>query len=160
MRDLSAAFALALLCACAGYTNGTTTGGAPDGDVSHVTPDGGDGGNPDGGDGGDGGADGGQDAGCAPLTLNGVGAIDGCHGNAATSATGTVNTTNCTIVFSVPGFLGPCAGTVSGPSDAFDGGCEGSTYVCTSPSLPGDMTCTYAGPSICTVRICDAGACP
>jgi hypothetical protein len=157
MRTLAPAFALALLCACSGYTSGDSSGGGGGvGNADSGQPDGGDGG----ADAGDAGSDAGTDGGCVALTLNGVGAIDGCHASASTSATGTVNLANCTIDIVIPTFLGPCSGTVSGPSDAFDGGCAGGSFTCTSPSLPGDMTCTAAGPIICVVRICDAGTCP
>jgi len=52
----------------------------------------------------------------------------------------------------------PCTGVASnGTLDAFDGGCAGIGYTCTSPSLPGTLTCTYPGLNPCTTRICDAG---
>jgi len=170
MRFAAAAAALLLagFAACSGdYGNGTYR--PPDGggiSIGGGTTDGGDGGQ-DGGDGGldagDGGPDAGFDAGCAPLTLNGVLAIDGCPNGVGvtTSATGTVNTTNCTIDISIPTAIGPCVGAVSGgTANAFDGGCQGGFYACTAPSLPGTLTCVH-GSTICAIKICDAGAsCP
>jgi hypothetical protein len=164
-----AAVALAALCACSpGFVHETVPSCDP-GDAGNCgsghgqgTADAGDGG-VDGGDAGlaDGG-DGGTDAGCSPLTLNGVPAVDGCFGGAPTTATGTVNPTNCTIDISLTTATGPCIGQVIGPSNAFDGGCEGNTFTCTSPSLPGTLTCVFnGGASNCIIKICDAGTpCP
>ncbi len=158
MRPTIAAPALALLCACVGNTKGqvllSDSGVGP--------PIGaGDAGNHDGGDAGqDAGSDAGSDAGCTALSLSGVPAVDGCFGNAPTTATGTVNTVNCSIDISLGTSTGPCRGTVSGTLDAFDGGCQGGFYTCTSPSLPGTLNCIY-GTTICSIKICDAGtACP
>jgi hypothetical protein len=150
-----AATALAIVCACGAYTPGVTTandGGPP---IGGGLGDGGDGGLADGGDGGPA-----SDAGCTALTLSGVPAVDGCFGNAPTTATGTVNTVNCTIDIALTTSTGPCRGSVSGARDAFDGGCQGAFYTCTSPSLPGILTCKY-GTTVCYITICDAGAaCP
>ena len=79
-RHLLAAFAVALLCACAGSTTGDTDLLGPDSGGGSLT----DGGQPDGGqpDGGDAG----PDAGCVQLTLNGVAAIDNCVGAPAAVA--------------------------------------------------------------------------
>jgi hypothetical protein len=160
MRPALAAAILAL-CACTGgYTTGNYspgTGGPPVGGNGGGT-DGGDGGT----DGGDGGADAG-DAGCTALTLSGVPAFDGCQGNVAATASGTVNTTNCTIELSLSTASTPCIGSVSGPNNAFDGGCEGALLLCSSSSLPGTLTCTIedGGAGICSIKICDAGTtCP
>ncbi len=159
MRSAAAAvLMLAGVAACSGYTPGTTGLGDAGPPISNGPGDAGDAGP---GDGGDAGPDGGPDAGCGPLTLNGVPAIDGCSGTVLTSATGTVNTANCTLVFNLADPTGTCSGLVSGgTANAFDGGCQGSLYTCTSASLPGTLHCVY-GTSTCTIQICDAGAsCP
>ena len=165
MRFAAAAAAAALLlagfAACSGdYGNGTyrtSDGGGPP--IGGGTTDAGDGGL----HGGDAGPDAGHDAGCAPLTLNGVYAIDGCPNGVGvpTSATGTVNTSNCTIDITIPTAIGSCRGAVSGgTANAFDGGCQGTFYTCTSASLPGTLNCVY-GSNTCFIKICDAGAsCP
>ena len=159
---LAAASALALagLLACAGgYPHEVFN--PPDSGLPIGSSDAGDAGPDAGHDGGtDAGTDAGSDAGCTALTLNGVPAVDGCFGNAPTTATGTVNTVNCSIDISLGTSTGPCRGVVAGPSDAFDGGCQGGFYTCTSPSLPGTLTCVY-GTTICAIKICDAGtSCP
>src|SRR5512140_1733207 len=130
MRNLSSAIALAIICACAGYTSGT------------VVPAGtqGSGGSLDGGgiDGGDGGIDGGCDAGCVPLTRT-VGAIDNCPGGAiAQLATATVNVaapdagSACAVTIQLNTVSTPCTGFAgSGTLDAFDGGCQGTGLTCT-----------------------------
>ena len=158
----AAAVAVALLfaglVACSGYGTGPYRpgdgGGLP---IGNGTTDGGDGGS----DGGDAGPDAGPDAGCAPLTLNGVPARDNCSGMILTTATGTVNTANCRIDISFSDPIGTCSGAVSGgTANAFDGGCQGSLYLCTSASLPGTLNCVY-GLNKCTIKICDAGtSCP
>src|SRR5882672_6398588 len=113
MRHLAAALALVSLCACAGsYSNGGT--------------------------------DGGPDAGCVQRTLN-VGAIDGCQADASTTASVYVSdpAQGCTVSISLATASDPCFGVASrGTLDAFDGGCAGGALSCTSPSLPGILTCT------------------
>jgi hypothetical protein len=157
MRSLAAAIALASLCACAGYTNGSTTAGGPDGNIGLDQDSG-----PDGGpDGGDGGPDGGPDAGCVARSLNGS-AIDYCQGGAFTTINGFVNgpAQGCTVEISLATASTPCRGVASsGTLDAFDGGCLGTGFACTSPSLPGVLTCT-TGTGSCTILICDGGTCP
>ena len=161
MRNLAAAFALALICACAGsYTNGNPIGGGnPDGSsVGNVGSDAGDGGNPDGGDGG---TDAGPDAGCEARVLNGS-AIDNCQGGAFTTMSGTVSDPahGCVVTINLATASTPCTGVAShGTLDAFDGGCIGNGFPCTSTSLPGTLTCTTATGS-CTIVICDGGTCP
>lgn len=160
MRNLSSAIALAVICACAGYSSGPVVTGKP--------PPGGGGGLDGGGgiDGGDGGIDGGPDAGCAPLALN-VGAIDNCPGGAiAQLATASVNVaapdagSACAVTIQLNTVSTPCTGFAGGGTlDAFDGGCQGTGLTCTSPSLPGTLTCSGG----CTITICpgalDGGAC-
>src|SRR5712671_3719349 len=154
MRHLAAALALVSLCACAGsYSSGGT---------DLLPPDSGGGAGTDGGStdaGSDGGVDGGPDAGCVQRTLN-VGAIDGCQGDAGTTASVFVSdpAQGCTVSISLATASDPCIGVASrGTLDAFDGGCAG-TFACTAPSLPGTLTCNN-GFTICTIRICDAGVC-
>jgi hypothetical protein len=157
MRTLAAAIALALLCACAGYTNGSPVGGGPDGGVGLDQDSG-----PDGGaDAGDGG-DAGPDAGCVPLSLN-VAAIDSCAFISPTTTTASVSVTGpaqgCAVNISLATGSSPCLGVAThGTLDAFDGGCTGIGLLCTSPSLPGTLTCTTST-GTCTIRICDAGVC-
>jgi hypothetical protein len=157
MRNLAFAIALAVLCACAGYSSGTTiTGGTSGG-----------GGVLDGGgvaDGGDGGVDGGLDAGCVPFTRT-VGAIDNCPtGSLAGTADVNIAAADagnaCAVTMTLSTSSGACTGVAShGTLDAFDGGCLGTGVTCTSPSLPGTLTCTGG----CTITICpgplDGGAC-
>jgi len=160
MRAAVLAALAAALCAC---TGGYTRGDYQPGDSGPHIIAGGDGG-ADGGDGGadggDGGVDGGDAGACAALTLAGVPAFDNCAGNVAATASGTVNTGNCTIEISLSTTSTPCVGSVSGPSNAFDGGCEGALLTCTSASLPGTLNCSFST-GICSIKICDAGAaCP
>ena len=154
MRHLAAGLALVSLCACAGsYSSGGT---------DLLPPDSGGGAGTDGGStdaGSDGGVDGGPDAGCVQRTLN-VGAIDNCQGDAGTTASVYVSdpAQGCTVSITINTASTPCTGVAShGTLDAFDGGCAGS-YVCTSPSLPGTLTCNN-GFNTCYIRICDAGVC-
>ena len=164
MRNLAAAFALALLCACAGsYTNGNQTAGGPDGNVSNANPDGGDGGNPDGGDGGQ---DAGPDAGCEARSLNGS-AVDYCLGGNP-SPNGTLTTVSgsisgpaqgCAVQINLATATSPCVGVANrGTLDAFDGGCTNLSS-CSAPSLPGTITC-ITSTGTCTIVICDGGTCP
>jgi hypothetical protein len=158
-RNLLAVLVLASLCACYGSTSGGTDLLGPDSGGGVIQGDGG----ADGGDGGpDAGADAGPDAGCVQLSLNGVGAIDNCLG--APNAVATVSVSDpsqgCTVSILLNTATSPCAGVAShGTLDAFDGGCAGIGYSCTSPSLPGTLTCTSPGYSPCTIKICDAGTC-
>src|SRR6266478_2289524 len=86
MRHLAAALALVSLCACAGsYTNGGTDLLPPDGGGGSLT----DGGSTDAGS--DGGVDGGPDAGCVPLALNGLAAVDSCPGPQSASAVASIS---------------------------------------------------------------------
>ena len=156
-RRLAAALALASLCACAGSTTGNTDLLGPDsGGGSGVN--GGDAGT----DGGTDGGDGGTDAGCVQLTLNSVAAIDNCVGapNAVASVSVSAPAQGCAVSITLNTASTPCSGVAShGTLDAFDGSCAGIGYSCTSPSLPGTLTCTYPGLSPCSIRICDAGNC-
>ena len=156
MPKAAAALVLAGLTACSGYTPGTTNLG----DGSTPVGGGGSDGGTDGGDGGPDGGDAGPDAGCGPLSLNGVPAVDGCYGSVPTSATGTVNTGNCTITIAFNSGTIACTGAVSGGTvNAFDGGCQNG-YTCSSTSLPGTLNCVSGG-TVCAIKICDAGAsCP
>ncbi len=101
------------------------------------------------------------DAGCVQRSLTGVGAIDTCVN--APSATASVYVSDpaqgCSVSITINTASTPCTGVAShGTLDAFDGGCTGIGYTCTSPSLPGTLTCTN-GFNTCTIRICDAGVC-
>ncbi|HYS10299.1 MAG TPA: hypothetical protein VEP66_16275 [Myxococcales bacterium] len=158
-RTFLAAFVLASICACYGGTSGNTDVLGPDGGGGVIPGDGG----TDGGDGGsDAGTDGGPDAGCIAMSLNGVGAIDNCVGapNAVASVTVSTPAQGCAVSITLNTASTPCTGVASnGTLDAFDGGCAGIGYTCTSPSLPGTLTCTYPGQNLCTIRICDAGTC-
>jgi len=159
-KSSAAALALASLCACAGsYTSGSTPINPIDG--------GGSGGSADGGSdagGVDGGADAGPDAGCVPVSLNGLHAVDNCLGAQATIASLSIAdpTHGCTVNITLDNGDGPCTGVASGgTNNAFDGGCAGIGYSCTAPSLPGMLLCTQ-GLDTCTIQICaaDAGTCP
>jgi hypothetical protein len=162
MRSLASAIALVMLCACAGYTSGpVVVGGTPTGGGTL------DGGGDAGVGAGDGGVDGGPDAGCAPLALNTVGIIDNCLGGVPQNGTGSLNvsapdvSSACAVTISLTTGSGPCTGFAShGALDAFDGGCQGTGLVCTSPSLPGTLTCSGG----CTITVCagatvDGGVC-
>ena len=159
-KSSAAALALASLCACAGsYTSGSTPINPIDG--------GGSGGSTDGGSdagGVDGGADAGPDAGCVPVSLNGLHAVDNCLGAQAAIASLSIAdpTHGCTVNITLDNGDGPCTGVASGgTNNAFDGGCAGIGYSCTAPSLPGMLLCTQ-GLDTCTIQICaaDAGTCP
>jgi hypothetical protein len=158
MRHLTATLLLASLCACAGsYTNGPTELNPPDGGGTGSSDSGQppDGGQPDGGDAG-------SDAGCVALSLNGVGAVDNCANapNAVASVSVIDAGQGCAVSITLDTASTPCTGVAShGTLNAFDGGCAGSTYSCTSSSLPGTLNCARPGFSSCTIRICDAGVC-
>jgi len=155
MRNLAPAVAVAMLCACAGYTSGSTqTGGIPTG--GGTIDGGGDAGI------GDAGIDGGPDAGCQALTLSSVGAIDNCPGGTVAqfpTATVTVagpdaGASACTVTIQLNSGSTPCNGVAShGTLDAFTGVCQGTGLACSSPSLPGQLTCTN-GSGGCTITIC------
>jgi hypothetical protein len=165
MRNLASAIALVMLCACAGYTSGpVVVGGTPTG--GGTLDGGGDAGV------GDAGIDGGPDAGCVPLTLNSA-AIDNCPsgGVALTGTTAIVNVTPpdagngaCAVTIQINSGSNPCIGVAShGANDAFSGVCQGTGLNCTSPSVPGLLTCTN-GTGGCTITICpgttvDGGVC-
>jgi hypothetical protein len=158
MRTLATVLALALSCACAAsYSSGDNhLNDSDSGAVGNPNPivDGGDGGS-------DGGDDAGPDAGCVPRSLTGVGAIDNCTGSVSAVADVVVAgpSQGCAVSISLNTAMTPCTGVAGrGSLDAFDGGCAGSAFTCTSPSLPGTLTCV-GGPQPCTIRICDAGVC-
>jgi hypothetical protein len=146
MRPILAA-ALALACACAGYTRGEPLQG--DGGGIPVGGGGSDGGS-DAGDAGTDGGDAGSDAGCNGAAFGATGnpAFDGCFGFGTQTAFVSLNGCNVTISF---GTTQICTGAISGAQDAFDGGCQ--ALACNSPSLPGRITCATG----CQVNICDAG---
>ncbi|HET9753767.1 MAG TPA: hypothetical protein VFP52_12425 [Myxococcales bacterium] len=153
MRNLASAVALAVLCACAGYSSGSpVTGGIPTGGQSDSGSQ---------SDAGDAGIDAGPDAGCAPLTLNTVGAIDTCpSGTLPVTATATVSVAApdagnaCVVSINLTTGSSPCSGTAShGTLDAFTGSCLGTGLSCTSAALPGTLTCAGG----CTITICPGG---
>ena len=163
MRNLASAVAVAVLCACAGYSSGSpVTGGVPTGGQSDSGSQ---------SDAGDAGIDGGLDAGCAPLTLNTVGAIDNCPGGTVPFPGGVATVTvaapdagnACAVNILLNTGSSPCTGVATrGTLDAFSGACQGTGMTCTSPSLPGLLTCTN-GAGGCTITICpgsvDGGVC-
>jgi hypothetical protein len=151
MRPALAAFALALSCACAGgYTGGNPS---PQGPGSHPGSVGGPDAGTDGGSGTDGGPDAGTDAGCTPLSLSAAGVIDGCSNGLAGTASVSIGM-DCSVTTSGTTLYSSCNGT-AGADDAFSGTCGG--FPCTSTSLPGNLVCTPAGMTSCTVTICDGG---
>jgi hypothetical protein len=134
------------------YTAGGGDGGSVGG--GGVVPlDGGDGGL----DGGDGGLDGG-DGGCVdagPVTF----VVDGCFSNDAGSSTTSYLPNGCSV--SMTWAPGSCTGTLSGPNDAFDGGCQGTgtaVLPCTGSAFPGSLTCT-GGQQPCAIRFCAKQGC-
>lgn len=155
MRPIPVA-ALALLCACAGYTHGevlfSDAGGPPIGGGPS------DAGSSDAGDAGssDAGSSDAGDAGCAALTLN-ADVIDGCSSGLTGTASVNVTPSNsCSVTISGTTTYSSCNGRASGgTANAFTGTC--GSYPCTSTSLPGNLTCTVPGGTSCTVSICDGG---
>jgi len=126
-----------LLCACASYTKGNETldvDSGPIGSNPGSPTDGGDGGI----DGGPDGGDGGQDAGCTALSLATTSIYDGCVTLNSGVGSVSVDGTNCIANVSI--FTVNCRGTVTGPQNAFDGGCNAYSP-CTSTSLPGTIVC-------------------
>ncbi|HUJ26564.1 MAG TPA: hypothetical protein VLW85_11135 [Myxococcales bacterium] len=150
MRPILVA-ALALLCACAGYTNGevllSDAGGPPVG--------GGSGGNPDSGPTDAGPTDAGPtDAGstCTPLAVSEP-IIDGCESSSALSGTASVSVgANCAVSITLSTGIS-CTGTAQGTNDQFQGACGGFP-LCGSPSIPGSISC-----GSCSIVICN-GSCP
>jgi hypothetical protein len=147
---IAPAVCLALLAACAGgYTQGTVS---PPGDAGVIgivpgdsgVPDGGDAGHPDGGDAGP------RDGGCAP-GFQGF-AKDFCLSSLPPVETVNVavNQATCAVSFSLSGLT--CTGSVAGSSNQFDGGCN--SYVCSSPSLPGNIACATGPSTSCSITVC------
>jgi hypothetical protein len=153
MRHLTTAVALAFLAACAGsYTNGADGVNGPDSGGGGLTLDGGDAGDAgDAGDGGDAGTDAGFDGGCVHQSFNGT-AVDTCFSTQPLPVT--VIESACQVAMDWG--QSNCTGVLSGPQNAFDGGCAG--LPCTSPSIPGTITCQTAG-GTCTIQICNASGC-
>ena len=153
MRHLTA-LALAVVCACSGYTDGqNATGGGPTGLDS-------DGGGDGGSDGGDGGGLSGFDAGCAAFSASTLGVLDGCISSIPQPGTASVSVAPpdagnaCATSITLTTGTGACGGISShGTLNAFSGACAAMT--CTSPSLPGKLTCTGG----CIIQICDGGVC-
>lgn len=156
---IAPAVCLALFAACAGgYTTGPVS---PPGDAGVIGIVPGDSGVPDGGDAGlsDGGDAGSTDGGCAP----------GFQGFAKNFCLSTlppvetvnvaVNQTSCTVAFSLSGYT--CTGSISGPGNRFDGGCNGNS--CSSTSLPGNIACATGPSTSCSIAVCataDGGCSP
>ena len=158
IRTLFTAFALASVCACAGPTEGDSNLLGPDAGGGSIADGGGDGGSDAGGDAG---ADAGPDAGCVAQSLSGLATADNCPGGGSAFAEISVAAPpGCGVTISFTSNNSPCLGAASGGTrNAFDGGCAGlAGYSCTSPSLPGTLTCVYNAAS-CTIRICDGGTC-
>ncbi len=156
MRHLATALAIASICACGGsFTNGSNGLNRPDGGGNNIPGDGG------GGDGGtDGGADAGPDAGCAALALNNVAVVDLCGSPQNVQADLSVSAPpSCAVNMTITSSTASCSGVAShGTLNAFSGTCTGlAGYNCTSPSLPGKLTCVFNTP--CTIQICDGGTC-
>jgi hypothetical protein len=149
-----AATALAIVCACGAYTPGPPTandGGPP---IGGGLGDGGDAGPRDGGDAGPV-----SDAGCTLRALNTTSVIDNCLSQGLITGSLSVNPTNCSASLTAGTLL--CNGTAHGAQDAFNGACNAGYAPCTSPSLPGIITCTTGPSSSCQIVVCDAGAaCP
>jgi len=149
--------------ACSGSftsgANGPFDPGQNGGTTTTTTGDGG----ADAGDGGDGGVFTSGDAGngtCNGLP-SGMSIIDGC-GNSAVPTALTVTQTGCAANFVFAGASTPCTGQLTGPNDAFDGGCAGLPLTnCTSTSLPGVITCIKSGATTCQLHVCfPDGGCP
>jgi hypothetical protein len=116
---------------------------------------------------GDGGVDAGPDAGpdsgfvtdggCAGAFARPIASsLDFCFtsgGHSTASLTG-----NCDTAVLVAGQMS-CSGTLSGPLDAFDGGCSipGGTGTCTAPSLPGRVDCSLPSSTGCYFIVCGPG---
>ncbi len=153
--SFATAAALALVCACGGYSGGPTSPGGGGPPIGGGTVDAGDAGPRDGG----GGADAG-DGGCAALTISpgNAGILDGCISSLPTVGTGSVsvNTATCTVIINMTTGTGGCTGTVRGSRDAFDGGCGGYNQ-CYSSSLPGNIICVIGTTGSCSISVCDGG---
>ena len=110
----------------------------------------------DGGDGGRDGGDGGLDGGCVDAgQVAFVG--DGCFGNGQTYPAAHLPS-GCTVV--VEWSVGRCSGTLTGPANAFDGGCVGSSFMaCTGSTFPGRLTCTSPGLPSCNIQFCTQPSC-
>lgn len=155
----AAAVVLAVVCACGGFTGGETGLSLPDGGFHNTVPPPVDAGSDAGADAGDAG-----DAGvaCAATAFANPLVLDGCDSSGvSTIATINFNQNLCSVSILWAGAASPCTGTISGPNDAFDGGCSGSGLTgCTATSLPGTIVCpTTFG--TCNIKICsgDAGGC-
>jgi hypothetical protein len=156
--SLAAFGVLASVYACAGsYSNGSN------GPFDPGPPGGGPAITADAGDAGDAGADAG-DAGLGqcnglPPQMN---IVDFCDNNSVSTLVN-VTQSNCFVALNFAGQpqTAPCSGNVIGVADAFDGGCGTSLTNCTSPGLPGTITCSN-GATTCTLKVCnlDAGTCP
>ena len=143
------AVVVAIVYSCAGsdHFTGTGTGtgiGGQTGDAS-VPPDAGT----------DAGFDAGTDAGCntQALPLGTVFAKDSCVSpGTVTNTTAAIVSAGCANVTISMGDGFNCNGTLSTPANAFDGTCN--TLPCTSPKMPGTITCTQVNLATCTVQVC------
>jgi hypothetical protein len=151
VRLLPVPFALAIVVACVGsdhFSGPGTTAGDPSqvGDAGRL---------PDGGlvDGGPGPVP--TDGGCNTQILppGSVFAKDSCVSpGAITNTTAAIISAGCAdvTISMVDGFN--CHGSLSTPANRFTGTC--SSLPCTSPSLPGTLTCTQLNSTTCIIQVC------
>jgi hypothetical protein len=151
----SCAVAFAAGSSCGGGGGVTYTGGASSVPI-------GSGGAPlDGGsDGGDAGLDGGIPPGTGCVDAGQVAFVgDGCFANGTTISTSYLPS-GCQVAMNWS--AGACTGTLTGPANAFDGGCQGSgsgLLTCRGNTFPGLVTCVDAGLQPCSIRFCTQSSC-
>jgi hypothetical protein len=87
---------------------------------------------------------------------------DGCFG-ASSNAPITYLPSGCTV--QMKWSTGACNGTLTGPANAFDGGCQASSapstvMACNGITFPGRLTCTNPGLPSCNISFCTQASCP
>jgi hypothetical protein len=99
----------------------------------------------------DGGADAGSDGGCAGALARPVAAgNDRCFGIGQPEGAELIDET-CNATLFLSG-VDVCNGELSGPANAFNGGC--GNLACSSSSLPGRIVCQLVDGGTCNVDVC------
>ncbi len=87
---------------------------------------------------------------------------DGCFGGGSNAST-TYVPSGCSV--QMKWSTGACTGTLTGPANAFDGGCQANSapstvLACNGNTFPGRLTCTNPGLPSCNISFCTLSSCP
>ena len=162
---LALASAVALGHACSGSDSAIHSPLGPGGPIGTV---GADAATADGGaDGGDGGIDGGTDAGLDAGTDGGCAGALGLPVSVALDRCSTIAQPQSALLFDSAcaavlylSQVQRCSGRLSGSLDAFTGVCGQAALDCTSPSLPGRITCHNGTAAGCFIDVCASASDP